>query len=146
MSELSSLSHEYAASALFAENLNAAVLKLKKSRFQTPGMTALSPKDLEEARETVAKALEALLAELDPTERAKAPPEDATRSIPEEVVERVQKRYQPQFHYFREDLKKGIAVLHSGKELDEGTFQVIDNICDLADATASTAFRRLWRR
>ena len=50
MSELSSLSHEYAANASFAEALNAAVLRLKKAQLYTPETTDVSSETLKDAR------------------------------------------------------------------------------------------------
>lgn len=146
MSELSTLSHEYATSASFAEEINAAVLTLKKALIQAPGVAGPSGKDLQAARTKIADVLEALLAELAPTQRKRVSEQNLLSSVPEEVVEYVQKKYQSQLQYFIEDLRRGADTLRSDGPLDQKILGIIDSICDLADTIASVAFRRLWRR
>jgi hypothetical protein len=39
-----------------------------------------------------------------------------------------------------------MQALTDGGSLDERQWEVLDEICDVADAAASATFRRLWRR
>ncbi len=136
MSDISTLSHEYEASAKLAEELNEAILAIEKSRLhRRPGLTADQRKSL---ANTVSR--------FDSKWR---PIEDMARTefIPQEIVNRVRERNRPRMAYFLDDLSRTVSVLDAGTgPLDDTVVQTLDEICDAADETASAVFRRMRRR
>ena len=144
MSDMTSLSHEYAASADFAQELNTAVLQLKKALLPASEVQAPNDSALREARAEIAAILLGLLKRLGAAERITSA--EREKSIPEDVVRRVEAKQQPRLTYFVDDLKRAAASLASEGALDSEVLSVLDEICDAADACASASFRRLRRR
>ena len=136
MSDISALSHEYEASAKLAEELNEAILAIKKARLhRQPGLTA-------DQRKSLANTVEALRQQVEADQDL-----DRTEFIPQEMVDRVKERNRPHMAYFLDDLSRTVSVLEGGSEpLDDAVVQVLDVICDAADETASAVFRRLHGR
>lgn len=136
MSDISTLSHEYEASAKLAEELNEAILAIKKSRLhRRPGLTADQRKSLANTVESLRQQVEA--------DRDMA----RTEFIPQEMVNRVRERNRPRMAYFLDDLSRTVSVLDAGTgPLDDTVVQTLDEICDAADETASAVFRRMRRR
>jgi pantoate kinase len=66
--------------------------------------------------------------------------------IPEEVVERIKATQENRLAHFIEDLREVSHVLSSNVPLEKEILEILDEICDAADALASTAFCRLQRR
>jgi hypothetical protein len=136
MSDISTLSHEYEASAKLAEELNEAVLAIKKARLHgRPGLTADQRKSLASTIESLRQQVEA--------------DQDLGQSefIPQEMVDRVRERNQPHMAYFLDDLSRTASVLGGGSgPLDDDVVRTLDEICDAADETASAVFRRMRRR
>jgi hypothetical protein len=136
MSDISTLSHEYEASAKLAEELNEAILAIKKSRLhQQVGLTADQRKALANTVESLRQQMEA--------DRGMARAE----FIPQEMVDRVRERNRPRMAYFLDDLSRTVSVLDAGTgPLDDAVLRTLDEICDAADETASAVFRRMRRR
>ena len=136
MSDISTLSHEYQASARLAEELNEALLSIKKGRLhRRPGLTVDQMKALASTVESLLRQVEA--------------DEDLSRSefIPQEMVDRVRERNRAHIAYFLEDLSRTARVLGAGSgPLDDEVVRTLDEICDAADETASAVFRRMRRR
>lgn len=143
MSDLSALSHEYSASASFAEDVNRAAITLKKAQSLEPKLAKPSKSEVRSARDQLADVLESLLHELQSDHEREPEP---SKLIPEEIIERVRKQYSNRLFYFVEDLGKAIEVLRSDEDATRAVFEVIDSLASLADDAASTAFQRLWRR
>lgn len=147
MSDMSVLSHEYAASASFAEEVNDLVLKLKKARLKCEGASSIPAEQIEQARERLAAILRRVCAELGTPAGGEAPLSAAEReAVPEEVLERLRTKHQSRLAHLLQDLDEGADALLSDAVLDEGPTEVLDELCDVADRAASTAFRRLWRK
>jgi len=67
--------------------------------------------------------------------------------VPQEVVERLAGRHGSKMAYFLEDLSAAAALLSGATApIDEKVVHLLDEICDVADQTASAMFRRLRRR
>lgn len=145
MSELSGLSHDYTASALFADEFNALLLRLKKAIVNAPGMEAYSEPALAEVRDKLAGVLEQLVIALDPSKSQETTEVEELSHVPDDIVERVRKKHLRTYAYFLEDLTTAIQVLRSGGTVPEQSIKVLDDLCDVADSIASAAFRRLWR-
>lgn len=146
MSDLSTLSHEYAANALFADEVNNLILMLKKFFFKTKGKGIISTEEMAKTREKLIEFLEGILVELNP----KSLDQDAIKNrkgvIPLEVIERIQEQYRNKLDCFVEDIKNLIDRLKYNKQIDPSGFDLLDKMCDAADNITSTSFRRFWRR
>lgn len=138
MSDISALSHDYEASSRLAEELNDAILTIRRSRLGSrPGLGIAE-------RRALAKTLASLWRQLGRQVEDGSP---ETEYIPNEVVERLSKRNRAKMAYFLEDVSRTSSVLQSEAEpIDEVVVQTLDQICDAADATASSVFRRMRRR
>jgi hypothetical protein len=129
MSDISALSHDYEANSQFAERINSAVLLLKKSLRhpqERPDMGDL------------ANLVEAVKKQLSSTEHS--------TTVPTEVVERLSAEHQAQMSYLIEDLRTAEEALRGNAIVNSAVIRVLDEICDAADASASSMFRRLRRR
>lgn len=146
MSDLSTLSHEYATNALFAEEINNLILKLKKYSFQTSGSVSISSEEVKKAKEKLIELLEGVLIELEPGTLQTEIAQERKGLLPTEVIESIRYQNRNTTSYYIEDIKKTIAKLKSDKTLATNEFKLLDSICDAADSIASTCFRRLWRR
>jgi len=136
MSEISALSHEYETSAKLAEELNEAILAIKKSHLHR--RTGLN----QDQRKSLAQTVEALRQQLEAGKTG-----DQTEFLPQEMVERLNERHRPRMAYFLEDLSRSVNILRDDMApLDDCVVGVLDEICDAADETASAVFRRMRRR
>jgi hypothetical protein len=140
MSDMSSLSHEYAATTDFSRQINDAVLILKK--WYLKGTDQVDEQKLRSAREVLAETMRSLRRGL-----SDAPPVPHTRVIiPEDVLERIEEKYSHNLDYFRQDLTELEQALDSASALSVEQLELLDSICEAADASASETFRKLWRR
>jgi hypothetical protein len=143
MSDMSSLSNDYGASADFASAVNAAVLALKRAsgaEETAVGQPAGEPL----SRERLALVLLDLVRQLSTEEAAEEA--ETTLPIPEDVIARLQAKYRAQLAWYLDDLRQTAVALQGKSSVDAHQLQVLDDVCDAADATASASFRRLWRR
>lgn len=129
MSDLSALSSNYEATSQFAETVNTAVLSLKKS------LRGASEQNQTETLATIVADV-----------RAQLTASALSRAIPAEVVERLSTEHKSDFNYLLEDLNTAEAALRGQAPIDQRVIEVLDTICDAADASASAMFRRLRRR
>ena len=146
MSNLSTLSHEYAANASFADEINTLILKLKKYYFKTKGMENIHRREIEKTQQKIAEFLEGILAELKPETLKSEIVKKRVGLVPAEIIERIKHLYRNTMDYYVEDVKELINVLNSNKQIDTKEFELLDSLCDAADSITSTSFRRLWRR
>lgn len=135
MSDVSALSHEYQTSAKLAEELNEAILALKKARLhQRSGLTG-------DQRQRLADTLAAVRSRL--TNESNAP----EAAVPEELVERLIGKHGSEMAYFLEDLLEARnSLADPATQVNDATVRLLDEICDAADETASSMFRRMRRR
>ncbi len=146
MSDLSTLSHEYATNALFADEINTLILKLKKNFLKTAGLAAVSNNEIQEAQKRLKDVLEEILSELKPKIYQPDIAKKEIGLVPTEVIERILYQYRNTLDYFIEDVKDIIERLKFNKQIDSKGFELLDSLCDAADSITSTSFRRLWRR
>jgi hypothetical protein len=139
---MSSLSHEYASAADFSRALNGTALLLKK-RFAHADRDA----ETDEHRSAVHRLREILsnlLRRL--ADAGEAGDEQGETAIPEDVLARIVEEHRGELAYFREDIGCLVAALTENARLARKDFDVLDAICEAADASASATFRKLWRR
>lgn len=135
MSDVSALSHEYQTSAKVAEELNEAIIAIKKSRIHNrSGLTG-------DQRRRLAEMLEAVHNRLVNNNSGRA------GILPQEMVDRLNGRHSSQMAYFLEDLTETTRTLaDQSLPVSDAAIQLLDEICDVADQTASSMFRRMRRR
>ncbi len=142
MSDISSLSHNYASTTDFSHHVNQAVLILKKLYLGSG--KEIVEKDFAEATILVGGMVHHLLqrmgADVEPSKAQYAV------AIPEDVLTRLEEKQRGKLKYFMDDLTKLNETLSSGGELSAEEIELLDSICEVADASASATFRKLWRR
>ena len=142
MSDMSSLSHEYASVADFSRALNEAVLLLKK-RFAHAERYSKTD-ELRSAIHRLREILRTLLRRL--ADAGTTGGDQGDVAIPEDVLARIVEEHRGELAYFREDIGRLVAVLTENARLERKDFDPLDAICEAADASASATFRKLWRR
>lgn len=141
MSDMSSLSHEYASTTDFSRQINQAVLLLKK-RYLRGEPAVQRSEELKAARRLVQQTVRALLHRLGSEPTAGADEE----SLPEDVVLRIEERQRGNLDYFTQDLANLAQRFANDAPLGTDELALLDSICEAADASASATFRKLWRR
>ncbi|QDU05722.1 hypothetical protein V6x_54630 [Gimesia chilikensis] len=142
MSDMSSLSHEYASTTDFSHHVNQAVLTLKKQYLG--GGKGVDANDFADASRLVhgmvRRLLQRLGALVEPSQS------QGLTSIPEDVLTRLEEKQSGNMEYFLEDLVKLEESLSESSDLCASEINLLDTICEVADASASATFRKLWRR
>lgn len=143
MSDTTSLSSNYSATAAFAKEFNGAVLVLKRWHLAADSVPRPAAEEEAAARRELAARLRGVIAELSSGEAKAAPPVDR---VPEGVISRLSDKNQSKMSWFLTDLRTVERTLVDTAALGPDEFATLDEVCDAADATASASFRRLWRR
>jgi hypothetical protein len=138
MSDMSGLSHEYASATDFSRQINDAVLLLKKRHLRHAA--GIDARQLEAASEFLRETVRTLL------HRLKSEPMANGRDIPEDVFAQIEAKHRASPDYFIEDLARLDEALTRGATLSADELELLDSICEAADASASATFRKLWRR
>lgn len=142
MSDMSSLSHEHASSADFSRQINDAVLLLKRRHLGT-GAMSIKEQQLSEASSFLRRTVQTLLDRLAGGVGQRAA---SGEPIPEDVLARIEAQHRGESEYFRQDLSRVEGALSSRAGLNREDLDLLDSICEAADASASATFRKLWRR
>jgi hypothetical protein len=142
MSDTTSLSSNYSASAAFATHFNQAVLVLKRWHLVANAVPRPAVGEEAAARQTLAEHVRGLIAELAPG----GAPRVLAERTPDGVISRLAEKHRDKLSWFLSDLRQIEQCLTGTGALDEHAFEALDEVCDAADATASASFRRLWRR
>lgn len=139
MSDLTTLSGEYAENADFAKLLNAAVLALRKRHLQLPA--AVAPLE-----NNVSVALADVVRELATRLESAEGQQPSNLAIPEEVVERIRESHKAKLAWLIQDLRTTADALAREQSLTEKQLQQLEEVSEAADGAATAVFRRLWRR
>lgn len=145
MSDLSVLSHEYKTASELSQHISTALILLKKVYYHLPGGEAVTPEELDHHRHVLATILTALVGLLTvprPQYVTGAP----ALSIPETLVMRLQAERRGDLIYYLEDLARVAERLREQPfQLDEADLALLDQLATVADAEASSVYRRLMR-
>lgn len=141
MSEMSSLSHEYASTSDFSRALNDAVLVLKRARIRPPSAEARP--QVEDAVRRLRNILTHLLVRFGESEVQESALDFI---IPEDVVSRIECDHSGAKTYFVADMKRLANSLTPNTGVEDSDLRLLDSICTAADASAAATFRKLWRR
>jgi hypothetical protein len=133
MSDLTNLSYQYQRRAEFAQQINDAVLKLKRQA------TVDSPCSLTDTVEFLVPAIDYLVRRLNDDRP------EGEKLVPEEVVHDLSTHATDADPYFKEDLAETLKALqHTSISADH--WQTLEQLCTVADRAASASYRRLRRR
>lgn len=133
MSDLTHLLRQYQRRAEFAQQVNDAVLDLKRR-------TAAGPVDVgADTTEFLANALDYLIRRLDEGRP------DGAKVVPEEVVQDLSAHATEGSPYFKDDLAATLDALKHTR-IGTGHWRTLEQICTVADRAASASYRRLRRR
>lgn len=141
MSDMSIIAHDYALNAEFAREFNAAVLCLKRhylighKKTETDG-------EIERSRNELRQFLISLAGALHDTGKHWS---EEHAKVPVDVVERLRARVKSDLPEAISELQNTAKVLADDLPLQQKAFTTLDRVCEVADATASAAFRRLRR-
>jgi hypothetical protein len=145
MSDMSVLSHEYKTASELSQHISTALILLKKVYYHLPGEEAVTPEELDRHRHALATILTTLVSLLTVPR-----PQQATSalsvSIPETLVMRLQAERRGDLIYYLDDLA-GVAerLREQPIPLDERDLALLDQLATVADAEASSVYRRLMR-
>jgi hypothetical protein len=141
MSDMTSLSSNYSATAAFAKEFNGAVLMLKRRYLAQQSVSPPTADDEAEARRLLTEYVDGIIGRL-----VREVGTTSTERIPEAVIARLAQKNQNKMTWLVADLRQVQRFLGEAKPFSEDDFAALDEVCDAADATASASFRRLWRR
>lgn len=145
MSELSALTSYYAATAALAQQLTGAVMVLKKIHHRLAGAETLSEGQTRESLAQLEAFIVGLLCALGRGEVAGQ--SDQLPLVPGPVVERLRARKRGEWEYFAQDLRTARDHLKAGVQAVTGAdLGLIDELCAVMDAEASSTFRTLLRK
>jgi hypothetical protein len=145
MSDMSVLSHEYKTASELSQHISTALILLKKVYYHLPGEEAVRSKELDHHRHALATILTTLVGLLTVPR-----PEPVTStlgvSIPETLVMRLQAERQGDLIYYLDDLARVAERLREQPfQLDDADLALLDQLATVADAEASSVYRRLMR-
>jgi len=144
MSYRTSLGLKYSDASQLAETLNSEILLLKKALLADEQVGLASQQDLERTQLNLAKFLRNLVNCL---KTGKVTSKQTVESpIPDDLIKRLEKRHLGRLEYFLEDLESVIHILEKGEAIGDRNIEILDEVANAADASASASFRRMWRR
>lgn len=144
MSDMSSLSHEYASTTDFSHHVNQAVLLLKK-RYHGSEFDRLDAEELANAASLIQRIVVRLLQRLGAHD-GDDQTGDGSPVIPEDILIRLEEKQCGNLEYLIDDLTQLRKSLAHGSDLNAVELELLDSICEVADASASATFRKLGRR
>jgi hypothetical protein len=148
VSDVSVLSHEYQTASDLSRTLNEALIILKKTRLALPGAEAITTEERERSRHCLANILDTLLELLAPADsRRRSSAAEPDVQIPGALVAQLRAERQGDLAYYLEDLEHLAERLRAGVHvLTEQDLSRLDELAAVADAEASSVFRRLMRK
>ena len=145
MSDMSVLSHEYKTASELSQHISTALILLKKVHYHLPGGEAVTPEELDHHRHALATILTTLVSLLTvPRPEHVAGTLDV--SVPETLVMRLQAERRGDLIYSLDDLA-GVAerLREQPFQLEDADLALLDQLATVADAEASSVYRRLMR-
>jgi hypothetical protein len=141
MSDVSVLAQEYKTAADLAQDINRALIAVKKVQQALPGAESVTADQLASSRRRLADILLSLRGALDPGEdRGEA------QLVTGALTARLQAEHRGELAYYLEDLRKVAERLRDRAPcLSEKDIALLDDLASAADAQTSHVFRRLMR-
>jgi hypothetical protein len=145
MSDMSVLSHEYKTASDLSQSITNALIILKKARYSLPGVEMIDSDQLNSSLYDMAEILTAL-ANLLNVSRPQYFRGANTLQIPGALIVRLQTERRGDLAYYLDDLSRVAAQLQNDPlRLSDEDLALLDHLAMLADAEASSVFRRLMR-
>ncbi len=145
MSDMSVLSHEYKTASELSQHISTALILLKKVYYHLPGEEAVTPEELDRHRHALATILTTLVSFLT-VPRPQHVAGTLGVSVPETLVMRLQAERRGDLIYYLEDLAHVAERLREQPtQLDDADLALLDQLATVADAEASSVYRRLMR-
>ncbi|HZU67012.1 MAG TPA: hypothetical protein VFA09_07005 [Ktedonobacteraceae bacterium] len=145
MSDMSVLSHEYKTASDLSQRISNALIILKKVRYNLPWGETIDAEQLNDSVRTLAEILTTLVNLLSAS-RARHVKDITTVQIPGALIVRLRTERRGDLAYYLDDLSRVAAQLHSEPlQLSNEDLALLDHLAMLADAEASSVFRRLMR-
>jgi hypothetical protein len=145
MSDMSVLSHEYKTASELSQHISTALILLKKVYYHLPGEEAVTPEELDRHRHVLATILTTLVSLLT-VPRPEPVTSALTVSIPETLVMRLQAERRGDLIYYLDDLARVAERLREQPfQLEDADLALLDQLATVADAEASSVYRRLMR-
>jgi hypothetical protein len=148
MSDIGVLSQDYQNTAELFRAINQAVILVKKRFYQLTGATQVSDQQLGQARQSLARIINELIASLDaPTgDDTVERDEEEPPGIPAFLVRRIGEKHQGDLQWYLEDLRALRHTLDYEEPFTEEQIRYLDELCEQFDAETSALHRRLWRK
>lgn len=141
MSEISALSMEHQTASAFAQQLNEALIILKKAHLHLSGWEQLDPAAVQEQAVSLNQVLTTIITQL---EGGQAPTQAAR--VPGAVLVQLQALHRGDMLYYLDDLKAVAGQLaQPAPSFQQSDFAKLDELATQADAVATQVFRRLMR-
>ncbi len=145
MSDMSVLSHEYQTASELSQHISTALILLKKVSYHLPGEEAIRPEELDHHRHALAAILTTLVGLL-AVPRPEPVPSTRGVSIPQTLVMRLQAERRGDLIYYLDDLARVAERLREQPfQLEAADLALLDQLATVADAEASSVYRRLMR-
>src|SRR5690242_13351628 len=125
MSDMTSLSSTYSATATFAKDFNGAVLILKRRHLAQDALPTPAADEESQARNRLAKYLQGIVAQLAPEAAEAAAPAER---IPEAVIVRLAEKNQSKMTWLVRDLREAWRTLEAQGSLSEEDFAALDEV------------------
>jgi len=146
MSDLGVLSHHYQASAELADELNEAVIALKRDFYNLPGKDSLKDEGLAEYRRQAATIADAILTELEIALGQRGAETRPQRRVPASIVDRVRQRHRGDMVHFLDDLGRTVeSFKQTSTPPNERDVQILEELSQTASLDTAEVFRRMWR-
>ena len=148
MSDTSVLAQEYTAASELSQLISEALIVLKKAHLDLAGAEHIPAQVVERESRRLGAMLAALGALLGATSNSSASEDEIADEvqIPAALVKRLEDEHRGDLDYFLDDIRQVAAALRDGaRPLKPADLQLLDQIADVADAEASSVFRRLMR-
>lgn len=148
MSDIGVLSQDYQNTADLFRAVNQAVILVKKRFYHLTGAVHVSDEQLAQARVSLARIVNELIATLEPTNHPEAVEldDDEPTGIPPFVVRRIEDKHRGDLQLYLEDLRVLGDTLDHEQLLTEEQIRYLDELCEQFDAETSALHRRLWRK
>ena len=145
MSDMSVLSQEYKTASDVSQAISNALIALKKTRYNLPDADSAIPVRLNHNVQTLTEILTSLIDLLSSREGQDAV-QVKTIQLPEALIARLQAEHRGDIAYYLDDLSRLTEqIQREPSHLSNEDIALLDHLAGIADAEASSVFRKLMR-
>lgn len=140
MSDMGILSSHFTQSTQLCQDLNEALIELKRIQYQMAGYDAVAPTQVQAMREMLLAAMNGVLAELKPDSVA---PDAPRWDYPRGVIRHLERLHDNAPNFYQTDLVALQARLQQGDTLSESDFTLLDEMGRVLTYDAARAYRQI---